>query len=785
VNLPPSERSKKFNKHVNAVTEFKERLNTFKVCDPACGSGAFLIHVLEYLLKERLKASTEYARVTRQGEGLFEVNTAQEIREILSKNIYGVDINPSSIEITKLALWLHTAKPNQALCDLDENIRDGNSLVGPEFENFKQLSLLSEDKQEEINVFDWHEAFPNVFDETNSDGSGFDCVVGNPPYVKLQNFKKKYAEVADYLKKGKNSDGTPVYQSTQKGSPDLFLPFIEQSIGLLNDKGRMGFIAPSLWRYNEYGKGLCQFLHDGKYLDSWIDFGSYQVFDEATTYTALQFYSKIPKDKVNFVLAYDGTISDAPDRDDPNWCISYKELVPSGPWVFVPRNERKLIQRLQKKFKPLVHSSISQSIFVGVQTDANEIYHLKKIGIDKYLCSPDKDTVLEVSLEDSMMRPLVSGTEAKRYTSPQNEKYILFPYKITSDGHALYSQNEIQSGFPKVWAFFKSVETELRARGGGKVDKDDKWWSWVYPKNIAKQHFPKLMVAQTVPEMRVSPDIDGEFCLDNVRVNGILPAQDNDFYYLLGILNSYIVNWFFKRIAKPKDGGFFEANKQFIAPIPVPKATDDNKKDIGARAEALQLSHTNRQEKIKALARRYEACVVKKYKEDWLFHDVQTLAYLKEQAPEALKSKEKTIWAKGQRQSKLQKRLELIDIRLVPTATLTAELYDGELKLLIDGVTVVDKVFVDDVDGQKILTYWQHVARSTSITNKFKAQTLVGKLCNPPMAEKGEINTQIEKLNNDIQALDKEISSAENELNEIIFELYGLTDEERKMIQNH
>lgn len=175
----PSSRSQKFNAHVEAVKKYKERLNNFKVCDPACGSGAFLIHVLEYLLKERLKVSQEYARITRQGEGLFEVNTEQEIREILSRNIYGVDINPSSIEITKLALWLHTAKPNQALCDLDENIRDGNSLIGPEIGNFEQLSMLNADKQEEINVFEWEAAFPKVFDENNPDGKGFDCVVGH------------------------------------------------------------------------------------------------------------------------------------------------------------------------------------------------------------------------------------------------------------------------------------------------------------------------------------------------------------------------------------------------------------------------------------------------------------------------------------------------------------------------------------------------------------------------------------------------------------------------------
>lgn len=781
--MPPSARAQKFNAHVEAVQKYRERLNNFKVCDPACGSGAFLIHVLEYLLKERLKVSAEYARVTRQGESLFEANTELEIREILSRNIYGVDINPSSIEITKLALWLHTAKPDQALCDLDENIRDGNSLIGPEFGNFKQLSLLDVNKQEEINVFDWKAAFPKVFDEANPDGAGFDCIVGNPPYVKLQNFKKKYVEVADFLRNGKNADGTPAYQSTQKGNFDLFLPFIEKAIHLLNDHGRMGYIAPSLWRYNEYGEGLRQFLHDGTYLDRWIDFGSYQVFEEAITYTALQFYSKTPKKDVKFVFAHDGSVSDAPDWDDPNWRMTYKQLSKTDPWVLVPEHERALIHRLQKAHKNLDDRAVTQAIFVGVQTNSNKIYHLERIGNDKYLFQIEKDRKIEVDVEDDIMRPLVSGTEAKRYTSPLNEKHVLFPYKVTMDGYSLYSQSEMQSSFPKAWAFFRSVETELRERENGKVDDDNKWWGWVYLKNIDKQHLPKLMVAQTVPDMRVSPDAKGEYCLDNVRVNGIIPANQDDFYFLLGVLNSHIVNWIFKRIAKPKEGGFFEANKQFIAPLPVPKAQPEQKADVGNRAKALQELHTKRRDKLKALEKRFDACPVKKRNDDWIFPQVGTMDHWKEKAPADMTARDKTKWAKEQRTLLIEERLESIDARLNPSAVLDARFVDGEMLFSVDGVPVIDKVFLNEKDGQHILTYWQHIARTTSITEKYKAKTLINKLCNTPMTENADLAAQISTLTDEIDALDADITARESELNEIIYSLYGLTDEERRIIE--
>lgn len=781
--LAPSARAQKFNAHVEAVKKYRERLNSFKVCDPACGSGAFLIHVLEYLLKERLKVSQEYARVTRQGESLFEANTEQEIREILSRNIYGVDINPSSIEITKLALWLHTAKPDQALCDLDENIRDGNSLIGPEFGNFKQLSMLDVNKQEEINVFDWQAAFPKVFDDNNPDGAGFDCIVGNPPYVKLQNFRKKYAEVADFLRDGRNSDGTPVYKSTQKGNFDLFLPFIEKAIHLLNDRGRMGYIAPSLWRYNEYGEGLRQFLHDGKYLDRWIDFGSYQVFEEAITYTALQFYSKTPKKDVRFVFAHDGTVSNTPDWDDENWRMAYKELPPSDPWEFVSGDERKVIQRLQKDCLKLEDKKVTKAIFVGVQTSADYIYHLEKIGQNTYRHKPKGGDPYEVHVEDAIMRPIVSGPEAKRYTTPHTDTYVLFPYTTNDGDVSLIPEQVMKSVYPKAWAYLQSYETTLRSRENKQFD-DLQWYRFGRNQNIDKQDGIKLMAPRLIHRLFVSIDDTGSYCLDNVDVGGIMPADANDLYFLAAIMNSPVTNFVWRRTSKPFQNDYRSANKQFIAPLPIPKAKPEQKADVGNRAKALQELHTKRRDKLKALEKRFETCPVKKRNEDWIFPQVGTMDHWKEKAPADMAARDKTKWAKEQRALKIEERIESIDTRLNPSAVFDARFIEGEMVFTVDGVAVIDKVFVNEKDGQHILTYWHHIARTTSITDKFKAQTLINKLCATPMTDNADLAAQISTLTDEIDALDADIAARENALNEIIYDLYGLTEEEKSIVQH-
>ena len=186
----PSEKQDKLPT-LKAIEAYEAELRDIRIVDPACGSGAFLITALAYLLDE-WKALQDLRRQHGQKMAREDWSDAT-IRDILRQNLYGVDINPASIEITKLALWLHTARSDKPLSSLDEHIRDGNSLIGPDFYQ-NTLAPYSAEEQERINAFDWQEAFPGVFAR-----GGFDCVIGNPPYVKLQNFRKVHADMALHL----------------------------------------------------------------------------------------------------------------------------------------------------------------------------------------------------------------------------------------------------------------------------------------------------------------------------------------------------------------------------------------------------------------------------------------------------------------------------------------------------------------------------------------------------------------------------------------------------------
>jgi hypothetical protein len=509
------------------------------------------------------------------------------IADILRNNIYGVDINPASVEIAKLALWLHSARASAPLSSLEHTIRIGNSLVGADFWDGRQRSAQAEDR---VRAFDWCTAFPEVRPD-GRDG-GFDIVLGNPPYVKLQNLMKVDPDVVAYLAAER---GDHTYQSTRTGNFDLYLPFIEQSLRLLAPGGRMGFIAPSLWAVNRYGEGLRSLVRRGRNLDRWLDFRSHQIFDDVITYTALQFYTREPRDSLRIAAAPSGEMADI-DWSDPELVISYDAMPETGEWLMATGAERTLIERLARDCLRLDDPSLTSGIIVGIQTSADHIYHLERLGNGRYKGTPKGKGAepYEVEIEDTIMKPLVSGHEAKRYEEPETDIYLLFPYERDARGAMrLIPSNDMERRFPKAWAHLRRWEQDLRKRESNSFD-DEIWYRLGRNQNLDKQDGPKLIVAQTVPAMRVCADSNGTNYLNNVRVNGILPANCTDQMYLLGVLNGPVADFVFRRIGKPKQGGWYEANKQFIAPLPIPNASAEPRADIAHLAQGLQKRWTDR-----------------------------------------------------------------------------------------------------------------------------------------------------------------------------------------------
>ena len=762
---------------------YRLRLREIRIVDPACGSGAFLIQALNRLVEEYRWVVAEEERITGERR-LFDQDAI--IRSILSHNIYGVDINQESVEITKLALWLHTAAPGQPLCSLDHNIRCGNSLVGPDFAAFYDqrhqtlFTQIDENDRERINAFDWQAAFPEVFAH-----GGFDCVIGNPPYIKLQNFRRAQADTAAYLIEAKNPDGSPVYASTQSGNFDMYLPFIEKGIRILKPEGRMGYIAPNVWMVNEYGKPLRQLVHRSRSLDRWLDFKSYQIFDEAITYTSLQFFRGKPCATLTCAFAPDGNAAAVQWENADQ--IPYEELPEEEAWTLAPKAEMALITKLCQKFKSLGSNELTTNIFQGLVSGADPVFRLRKVAQRRYIVKPKDRPEYEIEIEDEIMFPVISGPESKRYISPMTEQYMLFPYDLTGDRPKLYSEDYLMRNYPLAYSHLLNHRAQLEARDGGDW-VGPKWHGYSRSQSLDKQFIPKLCSARLVPKIRMMLDENGVFCLHDNNMFGILPAEGVDLWFLLGILNAPVADFVFRRSARPKSSGYFQADRQFLAPLPIPDATLEQREEIGTRARELQEHHTQRRDTIAKLDQRLHSAQTAPFtpepKPDWLWSNVGTPASWKNapSAPAGLSARDLTAWAKQQHQDALQQKLDTLDALLQPGARITITNTDDEIVLSISGREALH--LYDKPQTEWIAAQWRHALRDQNVTEAFDSKKLLKQLLTQRTTNEEPLRQRVLQLDQQITHLDQTIAQKESTLNTIIYDLYGLTIEEIAMVEN-
>lgn len=238
------------------LTIYREWLLGITICDPACGSGAFLNAALRFLMDEHKLINEMEAKVTGSS-----ISYGYYDNLILEKNLYGVDINEESVEIAKLALWLRTAIPNRKLSSLNDNIKCGNSLIiDPEIAGEK--------------AFDWQAEFPQVFAK-----GGFDIVIGNPPYVRphyLNDDVKKYLWGS--------------YQTYERKA-DLYVCFIEKALQIVKPQGYTSYIVSDGWLRLDSFEQIRKFILQNANILRIIDFTK-DVFESATVKTCIFVFQK-------------------------------------------------------------------------------------------------------------------------------------------------------------------------------------------------------------------------------------------------------------------------------------------------------------------------------------------------------------------------------------------------------------------------------------------------------------------------------------------------------------
>lgn len=348
---------------LDQLTAYREWLLGITICDPACGSGAFLNAALQFLMAEHKLIDEMEAKLT--GSELIFPNIENSI---LENNLYGVDINEESVEIARLALWLRTAKPHRKLSSLNNNIKCGNSLISdPEIAGEK--------------AFNWQAEFPQVFAK-----GGFDVVIGNPPYVNMVNIldenQRKYYQKA---------------YKTVKNKSDLYSIFTEKASQLLRKNGLFGFIFSNSWMGTDSFSAFREFLaHDVK-VTKLVQLPP-GVFEDATVTTALCFYTNCkPTEEDNII------IETCVNKEfvSKGFILAYKQVLNN------PNTSFSFEKTIELKNVPTIELGDIVSFSLGIKT------------------SDDQRFVFEEKKDDDCYL-FLRGRNIKRWNIPENDEWLWY-----------------------------------------------------------------------------------------------------------------------------------------------------------------------------------------------------------------------------------------------------------------------------------------------------------------------------------------------------------------------
>ena len=385
-------------------------------------------------------------------------------------------------------------------------------------------------------------------------------MIGNPPYVRIQSIDRTEA---DYYRS--------IYESAS-GSFDLYVLFLERALMLLKPEGRLGFITSGKFLKSTYGKKVQEVLLRETTVDEIVDLSSHKVFAEATNYPVILM---VRKGAGNGSISYKSVSSldaESPVLDlstMPNSFTAQRALA-SGMWPPATAETIPVLNKLESESERF--GRVASNVFTGLQTSADRVYHLHERGEQDGALVKVFSTALEkeVELESDVLKPLLSGKHISRYVASPSGVRLLFPYKVEDRRAQLIPADEFSERYPLCWEYLLENRTVLEGRERGKM-RHDRWYAYVYPKNLALHVLPKLATPRLVHRLEVFYDARGQFYLDNVDVGGVLLKEPSPSHYLyvLALLNNRLMNWYFQRLSAPFRGGFRSANRQFIEPLPV------------------------------------------------------------------------------------------------------------------------------------------------------------------------------------------------------------------------
>ena len=670
--------------------EANKIVNSIKICDPAVGSGHFLVSALNEIIAvkndlkilqdrtgKRLKeyqvevVNDELIVTDEEGE-LFDYNPtnkeSQRIQEtlfhekqtIIENCLFGVDINPNSVKICRLRLWIELLKNAyyknatelETLPNIDINIKCGNSLVsrfaidadlsqalkkskwsidsyriavdtyrnaeskeqkremekliadiksdfrseislndpkvrklrklsGDLFTMTKQTQLFEMGKKEKAdwnkkvsqlteetkkleteieiiksnkifeNAFEWRFEFPEVLND-DGDFVGFDCIIANPPYVKVQELDHK---LIDWYKENKKVAHKRI---------DISILFFELSQSLLKNNGVGSFISSNQFLVTEYGRKLREFLLNDYALTSMIDYGDLPIFEDALTYVSIFNLSK--NKPTDFSYCKVENIDDAKILNFNNKIKIDIAKLSNDNWVLSSKNNKDILEKILKQ-KTL--SKIAKCSY-GIVSGADSIFIVN-------------DKVIESEhLEKDSLLPLIRANNCSRYDYANYDLQIIYPFKYDDGATVLLTEDEFKNTFPNTFKYLLSKRELLEERKDSRKTFADsnKWYSLTRFGQLENFKKEKIVFPgeQKKPKFSIDRNQSG---YSGARVFGVtITETEINLKFLLAILNSKVITFVIHSTFPVKAGGYFSMSSTFVEKLPIIQLSASNQKPL-------------------------------------------------------------------------------------------------------------------------------------------------------------------------------------------------------------
>ncbi len=505
---------------------YAEILQSVKILDPACGSGAFLTQTFDFLFAEWTFVFTAVKKI--KGEildknSIFSKTFTQIKKDIISNNLFGVDLNYESVEITKLGLWLKSASKSDPLALLDDNIKVGNSLISD--------PAVSE------KAFDWEKEFAEI-----RQNGGFDLIVGNPPYVE----SKRLKPYSEYFAKNYNC---------YAGTADLYVYFYELGYKLLKPSGLLNFISSNKFMKTGYGENLRQLLANQQLIQI-IDFTDYRVFEDALVASSIVLFRKsTPQEQIKVCFVK----QDLQEFKNLKEYISAKHF-----WVksanldkeiwFLSANGKLPLKRKIEENSTKLKNLQDVQIFRGVTTGYNEAFI---IDVDTR-----KRLIKENSKNAELIKPLLQGRNIRKWFYEESNLYMIF----TRKGIDISQYKAIEQ-------YLSTFKNHLEAGKGRKAGSYQ--WYEIQDNTAYYPEFekPKIIWGLTADKWAYCYDDKGHFLPSN---GYLLTSEKVPLFYILGILNSRLMRFYFNFIGIMTAGGAFTLKYDTIAEFPFREVSPEN-----------------------------------------------------------------------------------------------------------------------------------------------------------------------------------------------------------------